>query len=64
MPDMDGVDTIREIRKSHRTLPVIAISGDVSQEIENQWNAVGVSIVLSKPTTIKRLSACLNDIFS
>ena len=58
MPEVDGVETIRALRKLHRTVPIVAISGggrrsglDYLEDI----HLFGASAVLEKPFEIAKL---------
>ncbi|GIK80547.1 MAG: LuxR family transcriptional regulator [Alphaproteobacteria bacterium] len=56
MPEMDGIETIRELRRSHPGLPIIAMSGFVFREkthappdFLSMARAFGATQVLHKP---------------
>ncbi len=60
MPDMDGVETIREIRKRIDTdLPVFLISAYDWSDIEEEAGALNVAGFISKPLFKSTLYECL-----
>jgi PAS domain S-box-containing protein len=67
MPSMDGLETIRAIRKQHRmTLgqePVIfLLSSSEDPELNQEWEALGVRFFISKPVKQQQLFTCLTRI--
>lgn len=57
MPDMDGVETIREIRKhTSEDVPIIVISAYDWSEIEAEAREAGASFFVSKPLFKSRLT--------
>ncbi|WP_454675034.1 ATP-binding protein [Achromobacter pestifer] len=63
MPDMDGFELTRRVR-SHadpriRTLPVVALSADVSSTHIEHFHEVGLNDFLVKPVNLTTLRACL-----
>ena len=64
MPNLGGASTIKEMRARASSLPIIAISGASPQDGEAD-DYVGEGIVfLSKPFTVQRLLAALQDALS
>ncbi len=55
MPDMGGVELIRELRRLSPKLPVVAASGHAEESHQNDLKELGISVVLKKPFTIGRL---------
>jgi DNA-binding response OmpR family regulator len=51
MPDMEGLETIKRVRRSNPTMPIIAISGGGSNQIDYLKFArkFGADAVLAKP---------------
>lgn len=53
MPDMDGYTAAKEIRKNPKedinTIPIIAISADVSNEVAFNTESAGMNDIISKP---------------
>lgn len=61
MPEVDGVETIREIRRLREDVPIIAASGmaiDRSQEAID----TGAALFVSKPFTAEKLLAAINKV--
>ena len=61
MPEMDGYETIREIRASNkfRTLPVLAVTAKAMMGDREKCIAVGASDFISKPVDIDQLVSLL-----
>lgn len=61
MPDMNGVETIRNIRnlKREKETILIALSANVTEDIVAEFNAVGAHHVMAKPLELKELSEVL-----
>ncbi|RUR72291.1 response regulator [Chlorogloeopsis fritschii PCC 9212] len=55
MPSMDGLTTIRTLKKINPNVKVIAVSGLASADKVNVANDIGVKAFLSKPYTAKQL---------
>lgn len=58
MPEREGIETIREIRKSDQKLPVLAISGGDKtgwSDFLRMASALGASDTLAKPFTASEL---------
>lgn len=49
MPQMEGIETIRTLRRDHPTLPIIAISGGSDPIYLRAASALGATGVLRKP---------------
>lgn len=64
MPKMDGLETIKEIRKIERILdmPIMVISSDDREE--KQSLALGADAFIPKPFNIKELEKQIYDILS
>lgn len=60
MPQMDGIDTIKELKKDpYFQLPVIALSADVTKGIEQTFLKEGFCAYLSKPVMWSQLEDTL-----
>lgn len=58
MPEMDGVQTLQEIQKSkegNRSIPVIALTANVSPRARDEYRSFGFTDYLEKPLTAKAL---------
>ena len=61
MPDMDGLETIREIRKARgKEIPIFLISAYDWSDIEEEVNEADIEGFISKPLFKSTLYACLN----
>ena len=61
MPQMDGIDTIRELKKGmiQFHIPVIALTADVTKGIEQTFLREGFCAYLSKPVMWSKLEDLL-----
>jgi CheY-like chemotaxis protein len=61
MPDVDGFQTIREIRKLDKRVPIIAASG---MAIDKRQDAidVGANLFVAKPFTAEKLLSAIQDL--
>jgi PAS domain S-box-containing protein len=59
MPDLSGLDVAAEVARIHPGLPVVLVSGYVSEETRRKAAAAGVRQILQKPYTAAVLSAAL-----
>ncbi len=59
MPEMNGYDATEYIRKkltdNKSTIPIIAVSADVSKDVKDKCKAVGMNDYISKPYDAKHL---------
>ncbi len=59
MPTMDGIETLREIRRHYRDLPVIMMGALTTAELERQVRREGAQAWLDKPVRQDALSVVL-----
>ena len=59
MPGMDGIEVLRAIREGHPELPVIILSGWVSQSQPEEARRLGATDVISKPVPLENLTRAL-----
>lgn len=67
MPEMEGVETIQALRRSHPTAKIIAISGGVRSSAEAYLRiarALGAQKILTKPLDPWELLGALQDVLS
>lgn len=63
MPNMDGYDATREIRKLDKKIPIVAMTANALQGDAEKCIAVGMNDYISKPVDFKLLSVILNNQF-
>lgn len=67
MPEMDGLEAAREIRKlpapKGRT-PIIAMTGDDTTEDQRIYRDAGMNGFLYKPITIKKITTVMTEVIS
>ena len=60
MPDMDGLELIRSLRKVHKDLPILAISGAFNGRFLKVATTLGAVGTLDKPFTLVELLAVVD----
>lgn len=55
MPKMNGIQFLREVRRSKRSLPAIAMSGNLDQRVLQELSQLGVAQVVEKPFNAQKL---------
>ncbi len=63
MPGMDGIETLREIKKRHPLVEVIMLTGHANVEVAIQGMELGAFDYLMKPMAIDELFFKLNDAY-
>jgi len=63
MPGIDGIDTLREIKKSHPMVEVILLTGHASTEVAVEGMEIGAFDYLMKPIDIDELLYKLQDAY-
>jgi len=61
MPEMDGLEATRQIRKRGFSLPIIAVTADAMPDDQNRCAAAGMNDYLSKPVRASALEAALKQ---
>ncbi|MDA0369578.1 MAG: response regulator [Proteobacteria bacterium] len=62
LPRMNGWDAIKAIRAGGATMPIIALSGDTSDEDRARAMIAGADLFMNKPTPIKELSTAIDHL--
>jgi len=62
MPEMSGVEVLRQIRATQPTLPVIVITGHARPEELDEIQRLGVSEVIEKPFILTNLGEALGSL--
>jgi len=64
MPEMDGYQATREIRKKGKQIPVIAMSADEDQVTRNAAFEAGMNEYVTKPARVENVKQLLIKLFS
>lgn len=64
MPEMDGVEVLRRIRMTNRTLPVIIVTGNALSYEVGEARRLGVTGVIAKPSFLTQLRDALAGVQS
>jgi two-component system sensor histidine kinase/response regulator len=65
MPEMDGLETTRQIRKwenNEKHVPIVILTGSVSENITNEYKLAGADTFITKPFEVKKINLLLNII--
>ncbi len=62
LTDMSGLDIIRSLRTNKKTMPILAISGFINNEIIDEVNAIENVKYLGKPFLKEELLQLVNEI--
>lgn len=62
MPQMDGLDLVQEVRRTHSDLPVIIVSAFGKTTHEQQLLDAGADVILEKPFEQQKLLALINKL--
>ena len=64
MPGMDGIATIKELKKNNQTLPpIIALTANTASGIREEYISYGFTDYLSKPINQRELNRLILDLF-
>ncbi|WP_319523133.1 sigma-54 dependent transcriptional regulator [uncultured Desulfosarcina sp.] len=61
MPGIDGIETLKEIKKNHTTLPVIIITGHGNVETAVKATKLGAFDLIEKPLNIDKVIVSINN---
>jgi DNA-binding response OmpR family regulator len=59
LPEMNGLQVLREIRALNTSVPVVVVTGETSEDTRRHCERLGVHDYLPKPVDYNRLSAAL-----
>ena len=62
LPDINGIDVLREIRSVEPHTPVIILTGAGREDMKNQARELGVTDFLQKGFSLHELGAALNRV--
>ena len=62
MPDEDGIELVRRLKKEHRELKIIAMSGTFGPDLLKIAKHLGANATLSKPMTATGLLDCVRKV--
>ena len=63
MPELDGYETTRLLRESGFSKPIIALSANAQQEVDEACLAAGMNGYASKPIDIHGLQQLLDNLY-
>lgn len=61
MPEQEGIETIREIRITHKDLKIIAVSGAFAGQFLRTAELLGANAVLPKPLNLMELKRLVGE---
>lgn len=64
MPKMDGLELIEWLQQTHRHMPIIFVSGDVSVPTRIKAEQAGVYAIVEKPCSLADLSSKVEEAFN
>lgn len=59
MPELDGMEATKKLRKQNHNLPVIALTADINKEIQDKMKEVGMNDFIAKPIRIDEIKRVL-----
>jgi|SRR5579862_197595 len=62
MPDEDGIELVRRLRKEHHALKVITMSGTFGPDLLKAAQYLGADATLTKPMTVAQLLDCIRKL--
>jgi CheY-like chemotaxis protein len=62
MPEQEGIETIREIRITHKDLKIIAVSGAFAGQFLRTAELLGANAVLPKPLNLIELKRLVTEL--
>ncbi|HBI24000.1 MAG: hypothetical protein A2Y48_02500 [Nitrospirae bacterium RIFCSPLOW2_12_42_9] len=62
MPDMNGIETLREIRRLYPDIPVIMVTACASDEMKREATGIGISGFFSKGEDFKGAARLISEV--
>jgi CheY-like chemotaxis protein len=62
MPEQEGIETLRQIRATNRTVKVIAVSGAFAGQFLRTAELLGANMVLPKPLNLQQLAKSIAEL--
>jgi DNA-binding response OmpR family regulator len=62
MPDVSGLEVLRQIREKSPHLPVVIVTGYASPSEVDEARRLGVADIIEKPFVLRRLNAALGAV--
>lgn len=64
MPELDGMETTKKLRKQNHNLPIIALTADINKEVQDKMKEVGMNDFIAKPIRVDEIKRVLIKWFS
>jgi CheY-like chemotaxis protein len=62
MPDLSGLDVLKEIRRRHSSLPIVIVTGYAGSATLDEIQQLGVTDIVEKPWALKHLGEALANL--
>ena len=59
MPDMDGIDVVRQIRAKSDKAFIVVLSSDAQEERQKEADEAGSDLFIKKPLDLKKMDRCI-----
>ncbi|MCK4464597.1 MAG: response regulator [Bacteroidales bacterium] len=64
MPELDGMEATKKLRKQNHNLPIIALTADINKEVQDKMKEVGMNDFIAKPIRVDEIKRVLIKWFS
>jgi CheY-like chemotaxis protein len=64
MPEQEGIETLRQIRATNKTVKVIAVSGAFAGQFLRTAELLGANMVLPKPLNLQQLAKSIGELLA
>jgi two-component system response regulator FixJ len=61
MPGMTGVELAQRLRAEANTIPIMLISGDLTADVVEKAERIGINLISEKPPVLKALSGFIDS---